>query len=523
MIIGKNYTIDLVALGIELEPGVEYSFRVNSGFMFDNDNQDENVNFNFLTYTTTPVLVAGTRNPYVPNQMSITLDFNASIYYKTGSIKLYDSLDTLIQTWGEADLTPFNGTTQIVLDLDDPYNQLEDNTSYKVVLDNNMFITDGRVLVKSNSWTGGASQFDFTTANDGLDEFVSFLDPVITNVALVYTRIRNSSASINVTAAVGANIKQYNFLNELVTNYVIADTLSRNVVYGFQEQYIVSKNEINSSDTILVLNTDGSLHSTVSAAGTDPVSSNNLEFAVTQNYLLVKEYKANTYNYISLYKKQATGDLFTLVETLSLGSTEQFIRLHVNASDSGFMLARPDLSKIQVYSISDTGITLDFELSGYVNMSPLGPWRGTAINDNYVVYPVESDEYLTIFNRSTGGFIRTKNFNSGIIYSILLEGDTVFAMCAQGLAVYNIATQSFNLLSGFPFTPNLPVSNGSRIAVKPYGDRFISVSSGDAIYIIDKASLELIKTLNFTNEDYAFVNYDVLALVDTNLIIRDDT
>jgi hypothetical protein len=168
-----------------------------------------------------------------------------------------------------------------------------------------------------------------------------------------YIKYRDADANTNASAALSASIKQYNFTysSSTIANLQIGiDADNFDTVFGFQNNYFVTRGAQNTQNSANVYNLNGTLHSIVPSIG-NGFTDADLSIQVTDNYLIVKEFspiQEMNYSYISLYKKQVPGNLFTLVETLSVGSTvsNDRIELFESATDDGFVILDKDTDKI---------------------------------------------------------------------------------------------------------------------------------------------------------------------------------
>ena len=183
-----EFSFDLTQLNYKFNPSQTYKIRLNQ-YGFKDDFNTPNLPLDFYTFNANPVNLAVTRGAYNPNEMAITLDFSRIVNYNEGNIYLTGSDSTILQTWSAAELTPYNGTTQFILNIDDPFNKLEDNADYLIELEDDLFITPDRILVK-------ATDFQFVTVDDGLDDFVAFLPPAIASINLDYIRYRDTNTSM---------------------------------------------------------------------------------------------------------------------------------------------------------------------------------------------------------------------------------------------------------------------------------------------------------------------------------------
>lgn len=160
----NNFSIDITQLGFKLEPGVEYKFQINDGFCKD-EYETTNLDLNVLQFTTEPVVITGQVSEYKANVMNITLSFSRNVLYNEGVVRLYHEDSTLVQTWDSTVLSTVDGSDSLVLSILDPLNALDRFTNYYVELEDNNFISEDRVLTKTNSWNSGALSFTFNTGD----------------------------------------------------------------------------------------------------------------------------------------------------------------------------------------------------------------------------------------------------------------------------------------------------------------------------------------------------------------------
>lgn len=160
----NNFSTDITKLGFKLQPGVQYKFQIDDGYCKD-EYETTNLDLNILEFLALPVIITGQVIEYKANVMSIQLSFDRNVLYNEGVVRLYHEDSTLIQTWDSNDLSAVNNSTSLVLSINDPYNTLDRFTNYYVELEDDNFISEDRVLTKTNSWVDDSFAFSFNTGD----------------------------------------------------------------------------------------------------------------------------------------------------------------------------------------------------------------------------------------------------------------------------------------------------------------------------------------------------------------------
>ena len=169
-----TFSLDLTKLNYKFEPNQTYSLR------FDADNiidiyQTTNLDIDFYTFTSQAIEITGQVTDYKANVLNIQLSFSRNVFYNSGVVRLYHEDSSLIQTWDSTVLSTVDGTDNLVLSIDDPLNSLDRFTNYYVELEDDNFISEDRVLTKTNSWTSNAVSFSFNTGDHDILPFAALV------------------------------------------------------------------------------------------------------------------------------------------------------------------------------------------------------------------------------------------------------------------------------------------------------------------------------------------------------------
>lgn len=224
----KTIKIQLSKTTFLLEPNSQYTIRLDEGFCIDDYETPNLPKENLISFTTNEFLSEVTVDPYnVNNSKTITITFNTSVSYREGGIYLYDSSDTLIQSWTSAELNSIVGQQTIVLNITDPFNNILNNESYYLLLDENAFISNlERVLIKSNSWPNNEPQYSFTTGSEGLGIVTATMNSILTVPPTDFIRYRDTNQNLNSVSSFSVEEWIYRDFNTLTTIYHPKSTLN---------------------------------------------------------------------------------------------------------------------------------------------------------------------------------------------------------------------------------------------------------------------------------------------------------
>ena len=180
-------TFDITQTDYGLDPNEEYTISFENGFMIDSGNT-ANQDLDFITFTTDAITIDSTFINNGSKIQGVRLNFSRDVsIYTSPQIFLYYEDSTVLQTWDNTNL----GTTwaQTANDEIELYitvaGELVDRTFF-IVLADDCFVSNDRVLTKSDSWAD--SSVDLQYVGQHLEQLVI---AETQNIPAVFTQVGN--------------------------------------------------------------------------------------------------------------------------------------------------------------------------------------------------------------------------------------------------------------------------------------------------------------------------------------------
>ena len=504
----SQLTFDLTQTDFLLEPNQSVTISFDDGFMIG-DGDTANQQLSIVTFTPSPVLITVSIGSYTPNEKSLNFSFNKPVSYNAGSIYIYGEDSTVAREIDSTTLdTVDTSSTTIEVPIPQPAEALEDNARYWIVLDDDLWISDDRVLSKFNSWTNQRVDHDFLTGSEGLDDFVAFLPPAIHTLVADNSRIRSFDVSMTVTTAQSstavkvkdfdpatyqvlsfANPNQHTGYQVLAWDNVFAEY---NGVYNntttAQEGYIASTYGLPSRD----------LHDMVKftdQADRDCFLIHRRNDDVATAY--IQDLSYNVYAQDDYNSNLTTGLSFKYA-----GYKRKIVKV-----DGGDDSNRGKLYQYNVDTTGGTGLRLetseDFSIVN-PNTNQSSDWnfgQGLDVNSKYIaVSDIDATE-IQIYSTVDGSSVRTLSitYSSGLNRIKLGKNaateDYVYVSQNDVIEAYNVTTGSKDYTYSLGDTFIQMAINEAYVAVT----RRTGVGSDNEVVLLDAQDLSFVKTISNPN------------------------
>ena len=164
-------TFDITQTDFLLNPNEEFTISFENGFMID-DGNTANQDLDFITFTTEPIVIDSTFMTLGTKIQGVRLNFSRDVSLNTSpQIFLYYEDSTVLQTWDNTNLgTTWVQTANNEIELYITVaGELVDRTFF-IILTDDCFLSNDRVLTKSNSWAD--SSIDLQYVGQHLEQLV---------------------------------------------------------------------------------------------------------------------------------------------------------------------------------------------------------------------------------------------------------------------------------------------------------------------------------------------------------------
>lgn len=558
----NKITFDIKQTQFLLDPGEEYTITLDDGFLLD-EQYTANLPLDFYTFIAPPVVIDA-QLLYIGSKIKgVKLTFDREINYNNGNIFLYYEDSTLLQTWAANDLLTswsiMPGRTEVELYIE-VAGELVDRTFF-IILEDDVFYSDDRVLTKTASWADSSIDFQYVGQH---------LQNLVLNNPTTQSTAFSLSSSLN--------LAPYQYDKRSPLNGTNFQGISGNNNYTTLASVDSNINGVPESEVYVYTSDNSVLTYTLS----DPSIGNDSFFGVStatnNSYVLVGAYGAENANGdrtgLAYVFDLTDGSLkYTLAPT-SADTSQQFGR-KVAMTDDYFIVsshndnpADPNpatyyYGSVYVYNVSDGSLAYKITNpnpngGGFSNPDDDFGLYGLAANDSYLCISAPDEDYASssatesdrsgkvyIYDISNGTYLRTLEnpnpvgdpFQDFFGRAMVLDngtGTTLYVMAPDEDAVtgdyVDLANQDnagkiyvFNVSTGAlldTIDNPLYTTNETRLAavLDANNDYLFTGLSNGTILILDKTTYNVVQTIYHTPTPNYAASIRSIGIVGENII-----